>query len=811
MRFFSFLITALLTGGLTLIANLHGPFGTMLPRLGVFLSPFQGFWQNAEFTANERDYTLRLPELQEPAEVVMDERLVPHIFAQNIEDAVFVQGFLTAKHRLWQMDFAYRATSGRLSEVLGEQTLEYDRLQRRLGLVENAKKALVGWQVSDIDRRLVFAYTAGVNAYLKQLRPRDYPLEFKLLGYEPEPWTPLKSAIQMQAMAKTLCFGAQDLGATNIRNFFGADLYAFLFPEWNPKQSPIIPMDTPWAFEPVDTTDLRQPVTLMSERTPFRALPQPHPFVGSNNWAVSGEKTASGAPILCNDPHLELSLPSIWYEIQLHLPDANTYGVSIPGLPGIVIGFNEHVAWGVTNVGHDVRDWYEIIWTDASRQHYLLDNEVQTVSRVEERIGVRGWAEPFRDTVKYTHWGPVVYEDDNNPYRGMAMYWLPAQVSGERPFHELGVFYHLAHAKNYDDYQRALANFSYPAQNFVFAAKDGDIAITVTGKLPLKRSLQGKFIQDGSISTNAWGGFIPWEHNPRVRNPERGFVSSANQHSTGPDYPYYYFAPFEDYRGRFINRELARFEKAAIQPEDMMALQKSNYSLMAEEAIPAFLRLLENDVLSDRAKERLQILQAWDFRYEADAQAPVIFEAWHRNAYRMTFDEIIQLADSMQVQYPETWRFIDLLENEPQHLIFDRQTTPETEFASDIINEALLTLDSVDFSDTWARTKSTDILHLARQPALSVMDIETGGSGSAPNAISRRNGPSWRVVVEMGDYPRAWGVYPGGQSGNPGSRFYDLSVPVWKKGAYHELFFMKDPDDQRQERLYSIAFEKAEN
>jgi penicillin amidase len=808
MRSIPFSVAFFVTLSLVLISERHNPLGSSLPRLGAFLSPFEGFWQNAEATKTTAGGTLRIPGLGEPVRVVMDERLVPHIFAKNVEDAVFVQGYLTARHRLWQMDFADRAISGRLSEVLGEQALEYDRLQRRLGFVQYAKRELINWQSSDLDRGLINAYTQGVNAYIEQLTPADYPLEFKLLGYAPEAWTPLKSALKMQSMAKSLCFRADDLGASNLRNALGEEMYRFLFPEWNPQQSPIIPAGTPWDFEPVDTNRLPQPSILIGRSTPFRSVPQPDPFLGSNNWAVSGKKTASGYPILCNDPHLQLMLPSIWYEVQLHTPGGNAYGASLPGLPGIVIGFNEDIAWGMTNVGHDVLDWYEIAWTDTTRQSYLYDNEVKAVSKVEERIGVRGRAEPFRDTVKYTVWGPVVYEEGGADHQGMSMYWIPGQVTGERPFYEVGCFYHLITAKNYEDYQQALANYAYPAQNFVFAAKDGDIALTVGGILPLKRQQQGKFIQSGAFSRNAWAGFVPWAHNPRVRNPGRGFVSSANQHTTAPDYPYYYFASFDDYRGRLINRELARFEDASITANDMKALQTSNYSLLAEEALSAMIALLQPDRMSNTAAERLQFLREWDFRFEANQRAPVYFELWRREAYRRTFDEVFQLADSQEVQYPESWRFVDLLINQPQHPIFDRQTTKEVEDASDIVSEAFTTLDSLSPDVNWSEHKSTDILHLIRQPAFSAMDLEVGGSGDAPNAITPTHGPSWRMVVELGQEIRAWGVYPGGQSGNPGSRFYDFSISAWRQGDYHQLFFMQDADDRRQPVLFTMEFEK---
>ena len=809
MRFTKFLLVALLTTALTILADRHQPFKSSLPRLGAFLSPFTGFWQQADQVNTESDTEiLNFPEIEQPVKILIDHRLVPHIFAQNIKDAAFAQGYITAKHRLWQMDLSYRSISGRMSEVLGERALEYDRLQRRLGFVEIAKQTLIGWQTSDIDRKLVNSYTAGVNAYIQSLQPADYPIEFKLLGYAPETWTPLKSALFVQNLAKMLSFRYNDIEATNVRNLFGQEMYDFLFPDWNPKQAPVIPDEVSWDFTPVDTLPAASPGSLIGEVIPYRTLPQPHPNNGSNNWAVSGRKTVSGNPVLCNDMHLTMTLPAIWYEIQIHCQEMNAYGVSSPGAPGIVVGFNEKLAWGFTNVGHDVLDWYTIAWTDSTRQAYYLDNEIQTVSRIEERIGVRGWSEPFLDTVKYTSWGPVVYEQKGAKYEGMAMYWLPSQVQQEQEFYELGALYHMATAQNYEEHQRALSALSYPAQNVAFAAQDGDIALTVMGRLPLKRPQQGKFVQDGSLSGNAWAGFIPWEHNPRVRNPEQGFVASANQHSTTPDYPYYYYAPFDDYRGRFIDRALTEFDSASVEVTDMMALQANTHSLLAEEGLPTLINSLDQSNLNEHLTSLLDILKSWDYSYKADAEAPVIFEKWREQAYQLTFDELNAFRDSLDIGYPETWRFLDLIENHSEHQIFDKQTTVEAESASDIVTEAFFALDSLDFAKDWGAAQPTIIRHMLRLPAFSYPELRTGGAGSAPNAIRRSHGPSWRMIVEMDDYPKAWGVYPGGQSGNPASPYYDNFIDKWAKGEYYELFFMKNEEDRGQEILFTMDLSK---
>ncbi len=812
MRFVTFLITFLVTTGLIIICSLHNPFGVPLPPIGNFFSPFTGFWQNAASTKTPAAQTLDFPMLKSKVEVVFDERLVPHLFAENNTDLFFAQGYVTAMHRLWQMDIAIRSTAGRLSEVLGERTLEYDRLQRRRGMLYAAKNALTGWERSPEEMAVLDAYVAGVNAYVETLQPKDYPLEFKLLNYKPEPWSRLKSALFFKSMAQTLSGGDDDLETTNARTLFGLELFNFLYPTYNHKQSPIIPTGTKWDFQPTalrtDTVDSK----VMSEMIRHQPLPQSPESVGSNNWAVSGKKTANGYPILCNDPHLNLTLPAIWYEIQLATPDMNAYGVSLPGTPNIIIGFNNNIAWGVTNVGHDVLDWYKITWADAEKTKYLLDNQSKTVQIKLDTIQIRGRTEPVIEKVKYTVWGPIVHEDAASPFQDMAMRWIAHDVPEERPFYDGGTFLHLMQAKNYDDYSNALKGYDNPAQNFVFAARDGDIALKVNGKFPLKNKQQGRFVQDGSRAAAAWQGFIPRDQIPQIRNPARGFVSSANQNSTDPTYPYYYNGGFDDYRGRYINRRLEQMN--GITPQDLMALQKDVYSVQAEDGIAALLPLVNENQLSLEAKGFVTALKKWNFRFEKDAKAPVIFARWLRATYVNTFDEIYTSKDSTNTLTPEMWRFFELLNTVPNHLIFDNKVTPAVENANSTVTTALeevtaaLKKDYPNDDFTWSKQNNSVIGHLARLPGLGTEQLPVGGSSNSPNAISGSHGPSWRMVVELGEEVKAWAVYPGGQSGNPGSKYYDNMVSTWVNGKYNELFFMKNAQDKRMPILFKMEMKK---
>jgi penicillin amidase len=788
------------------VADQHQPFGSQVPAMGPLLSPFTGFWQQADPVEPAREKRLSFPALSGEASVYFDERMVPHIFAANEEDAAFIQGYMTASDRLWQMDIAVRATSGRLAEVLGENLLERDKIQRRKGILRTAERITEEWKKNESEWAILIAYARGINSYVASLSPADYPLEFKLMGYKPEAWAPVKSAIFFLSMAETLCSRQFDVPASNTLALLGRDTFNFLFPEWNPKQSPIIPSSVEWNFTWPDTSG-RDQGSMLGQTFPVETFPLPPEFIGSNNWAVSGSKTASGYPILCNDPHLRLTVPAIWYEIQICAPGYNAYGVSLPGIPGIAIGFNESIAWGETNVGQDVMDWYAIKWVEGKKGTYLLDGQEREVEQVVEVIKVRDKKEPVLDTVSYTRWGPIVYESEDAPYAGLAMRWTVHDTPRVEPHSALGTFMNLMKGKNYKDYYEALKGYENPPQNFVFASKDGDIAITVNGKLPIKQKEQGRFVQDGSSTLNAWPSFIPYEQLPRVKNPERGFVASANQHSTAPDYPYYYNGNFDDYRGRLINQRLAQMSDVKV--EDMMALQLESHSLKAEDALPVLIDLVDTTAQALLNHEVMQLLRKWDYRFKADSKVATLFEMWYRQAYDDTFDELIKEEETLEVLLPEHWRFIEILDRYPAHPVFDHSETAAVENASQIVTAALAkVLEKTEQGiPIWGTYQAKNIIHLGRIDAFAAPLTAVGGEKNAPNAYTGRTGPSWRMVVALGPELKAYGVYPGGQSGNPGSPYYQNMVEAWANGEYYDLLFFKNADEAGRALEHSLIFE----
>jgi len=799
-----FILSTIACIGLVWVLNSPLRMGTTsLPPMGKFFSPSHGFWVNAE-KDKYLNTALRHSDVEEQVEVVFDNRLVPHIFAANDHDLYFAQGYIAAMHRLWQLDITSRASAGRLSEIMGASGLNYDKQQRRSGMTFGAENTLESWKKDAESMRMLEAYASGINAYISRLKPRNYPLEFKLLNYKPEDWSVYKSALFVKSMCTTLNSREFDLEFSSLLEMLGQEQFDFLFPEFNPGSDPIIPPGTKWEFDPL-IVEAANPIRIpVSPRIGNHSDALDEYFVGSNNWAVSGDKTASGNPILCNDPHLSLSLPSIWYEIHLNSPQQNCYGVSFPGMPYIISGFNEDAAWGMTNVGQDVLDWYQIDWANDEKTKYNLDGEVLDVTYRYEKIEIAA-GDDIVDTVVYTKWGPIMPEGS---HEGLAMRWISHDGG---PFSDAMVFRALDKSKNISEFLAAIDQFHAPAQNFVFADNGNNIALRIGGSLPLRPKGQGRFVGDGSKSSNGWTRTLPPSHNPVTINPERGFVSSANQRTTDDAYPYYYTGGryFEDYRGNTLNRYLSSMTD--ITRNDMQLLQQSVFSMKAEQILPAMLNAIKDTSLSDVEQKIADGLKHWDYNYDHKKIAPIYFQLWYSHVYYNTWDEFDDISDSIAFTMPESWRLIDLALNSPDTTVFDLITTDQNESFSDVVIMSLAAaaeeLEELEpGKNSWGQYRTTTIQHLANVPGMSVKLNNTSGHGDALNATGTRNGPSWRMIVELNDPVEAHVVYPGGQSGNPGSRHYDDLIDDWVEGRYHKVQFANKARDI--EALYTLSIEK---
>ena len=786
MKYFKLIFSFVLTIGI--FYGLNTKFGA-IPPVGKFLNPYSGVWQN------ETDETIsgeiKIPELKEKVTVHYDAQLIPHVFAQNELDLYRAQGYITAKHRLWQMEFQTYASAGRLSELIGEKALNYDRQERRRGMVYGAEQSLKKMSEDANTMAIVEAYSDGVNSYINQLNPNNYPVEYKLLDYKPEAWTPKKTALLLMYMTKMLAGGDEDMENTNALRLFGKERFDLLFPDFFDITDPIIPKETDWSY--IDVPQTKNPNTEPVLDSIAETIDKPDPNYGSNNWAISDKKSTTGNAILANDPHLGLNLPSIWFVMQLSTPDHNAFGATLPGALAVISGFNEHIAWGETNATRDVIDWYKIEFND-DRTQYKFDNQWKDISIRIEEIKIKG-KETYKDSVLYTHHGPVVYDKNfksDNELAGYAMQW-----TGHIPSNGQKTFTEMNKAKNYEDYVTALKNWVAPAQNFVFASTSGDIAIWVQGLFPNKWEGQGKFIMDGSTSKNDWQSFIPQQFNAHIKNPERGFVSSANQSPVDENYPYFVFNDgYETYRNRVINDFFNGKDKFSVQ--DFKDLHNNTYNLKASELMPYMLENMNTSNLTKEEKEIYDIAKNWKYNNDMEEIGPSIWSAWWPILNTMVWDEL-DVKDTA-IATPFTYQTIYLLKNNGDDAFMDITDTPEKETATDLFNlsfsKAVTKLNDWKTNNgdlNWVNYKGTFAGHLLQAlPAFSRFDIPIGGGKNIVNATSKNWGPSWRMIVEMTSPPTALGIYPGGQSGNPGSKYYDNFIDDWAAGKYHSLNFLQN-------------------
>jgi penicillin G amidase len=822
-----FIITATITTAM--VWALNKPWGR-IPAMGMLLSPQHGLWQHAESIQENFNKEIKLPNLKAHAKVLIDDKLVPHIFAENDEDAFYIQGYLHAKFRLWQMDFQVRGASGRISEVVGEgdkdrkQFLRYDREQLRMGMKYGAENSLAKMEADPNTKMALDNYSKGVNAYIAELKPKDYPIEFKLLGYAPENWTNLKTAFFLKFMAKNLAGFEEDFEYANAQTVFNEAQMQQLFPYGQDMLDPIVPDVT----NPAGVT-LQKPKAADSILyTPNNIKStKPNKDNGSNNWAVSGSKTASGRPILCGDPHLGLNVPAVWFEMQIHTPTYNAYGATFPGAPCIIIGFNDSCAWSFTNGMRDVKDYYEIKFKDATKQEYWFNNQWKKVTQTKiETFNVRN-GPIYYDTVAYTVFGPVAYDNNFNnnvivdndakthakvikqDNKNYAVRWKAHDGSNEVNF-----FYEINRAKNYNDYKACLKYFECPGQNVLFASKQNDIAITCAGAYPAKWQGQGRAVMPGFDSTFMWQGIIPLSESPAQYNPLRGFVSSANQYSVYVNnYPYYLGGLYPPYRGITINKKLGQMQQ--ITPADMMKLQTDNYNVFAEYALPLLMRNVAQDKLPQQAQQYINALQQWNYYANPNETAPSIFNIWWakvRNAIigddrtktSLSLPQIVESTVLEAILKDSSWQFIDNI------------NTPEKETLSQIVTncfvQMLPKLDSLTSINMlqYGAYKGTYAMHISTSiDAFNIKNLHNGGGDHIINASQKQHGPSWRMVVHLKDTIEAYGVYPGGQSGNPGSKYYDNFADYWREGKYYPLLFLQHIDEVNSRIRWVMQFTKA--
>ena len=758
---------------------------------------------------------------------------------------MFALGYVQAQDRMFQMEMAKRLTQGRLSEVLGPDSIGDDRFNLNMMKRYWTEKTLeMMEQSTDPFDILVLNYLCsfadGINYYLDS-NPK-LPLEFMFLGFTPEHWSPLDTLSFIKYMSDMLTWSYADFKNILIYETLGEDNYTELFGLPMPYQIPITPdygvyediksyeSNTDEKITSSDTvsTDLLKSIYGLLDD--IKQIPnelermENYNLKGSNNWVVSGDKTATGKPILCNDMHLTFNLPGIWYEAHLinQKPgeEWSTYGFFLTGVPYPIVGHNNYVGWGMTNTGYDVIDWY--YYDAVNETHYWYKGEESAYDIIEYQINIKD-ENPEVYQVKQTVHGPVFpYVTDSTTLQDkvFACKWIGQSITEEGK-----AIYLFNHAKNREEFNEASAIFSTPAQNLVYGDVHGNIGIRPTGKVPIRNDTlipdwhtgNGTMPYDGSAGEGEWIGYVPFEDLPHGENPTQGYLASANQIVAGPDYlkehqlqELLYVA--SGYRARRINDILRESNDITI--EDMKELQLDIYSIEAGNFTPYLLNVLGN--LSSRTyfeQQGFNILSSWDYQMEKESTAATIYSAWIQRLRWQTFGD--DVTGKGAPSYPKYTVLEELVKTSPNSKWFDNITTSEIENRNEIIllsfretMDALSEFYNNDDPSTWEWGELHQLLirHLTGLGALGYGPVPIDGTSNtvmpySTNGLWRDNeirrslgthGASERMIIDFSNLNNTLSIIPSGQRGVSNSEHYTDQLEMYLNGEYHTQYFGAD-------------------
>ncbi|MGJ1506280.1 MULTISPECIES: penicillin acylase family protein [Sphingobacterium] len=760
----------------------------MLPPLGRVLDPYVGIVQNEGDTDQNNAVKVDF-KLKDSVNIFFDERMVPHIFANDFSDLAFAQGYIMGKLRLWQMDFIVRSTKGSLSEILSKDYLDFDRNQRRLGYLIAAKRTLQHMEKDPAMKNILESFTAGVNAYVDALDDRQMPIEFKMLGYRPEKWTSLNTVLVMKSMIGNLSGYEEDEKLTKLKKNLSEGDFKELFSSPAEDIEPLARYEHNKFLDLLnDSLGLEYLDHILLHEIKDESQVAFNPNFGSNSWVVGPKKTKSGSPILSNDPHLGLSLPAIWIEMQLVCKGMNVYGVTIPGIPAILIGYNKKVAWGITNGAMDVKDWYKMkISSDYSK--YFIDGKWQNTSMFIDTIKVKN-DQFFIDTTYYSCHGPIVYDKNFKPQSSLNNHALRWQL--HEPSNDLTAFMMINQSHNMEEFKTAISNFEGTMLNFTFASTNGDIAGFLQGKYPIKYINQGAFILDGTTSKHLYKNYIPEKELPHVENPSNQIIISANQTPTDRFYPYYYNGYFIENRAKQIMSRLNHNKQFDLNM--MKDIQLDNVSYFASLSVPVLLQYVDQKNLNERERNVISRLSHWDYSFNYENDIAGFYYLWWENLKKLTWDEFKTYGKS-----PNDDVLLKLIKTKPDNTYFDEtETTEVKENAAAVVLKAFRNAiseyaEEEDLNGTkWGTHNPVNFHHLLKVKEMSELRVFSSGHPDAINSISKTWGPSWRMIVELHqNEPVGYGIFPGGQSGNPGSKYYRSNITGWNQGKFYKHKFFQ--------------------
>ncbi|MGP0017676.1 MAG: penicillin acylase family protein [Candidatus Sulfotelmatobacter sp.] len=748
--------------------------------------------------------------------VTRDGHGVPTIEAATLEDLFFAQGYVTAQDRLWQMDVMRRYASGELSEILGEDTLRLDREQRILGLRDAAKKAME--IASPGDRSFFEAYARGVNAYIATRGDR-LPIEFRILHYAPKPWRAEDSVVIANQMVKDLNYHYfyDALSREKILAKLGPELTGDLYVNrsWHDRPPTVMREDLQQPDNgtggPDEDDDDDSPDNSVTQRRPAMAAPEGSPVNGSNDWVVSGAHTVTGKPLLSNDMHLGHQMPNLWYEAHLHSGALDVAGVTLPGMPYVIVGHNQRIAWGFTNVGPTVTDVY-IENFNPQGAYETPTGWVQPEHRVEI-IHVKGKPDVNVD-VKITRHGPVITDIVPGETRPLALRWT-LYDGLHIPFFEVNT------AQNWQDFRHAFSQLDAPGQNVVYADVDGNIGYQTTGKVPIRAAGDGSLPVSGADNAHEWTSYIPFEKLPSIYNPLSGIIGTANGRITPDNYPnsisMEWEAPWRQERIYHVLESGRQFSAA-----DMLALQTDIHSEAELFAAERFVYAVDHaSKPSARAKQAADLMRSWDGRMQASSAAPTIAEKSIVELRRLLLEPKLgnAPADAAKADEVLSWQTYswemrsvwmeNILLHRPKRWLPDKYSNYD-ELLTAAVDAAVDGPDAPKDlgSWRWGAFNAVEIEHpiLGKIPLIRHWSgpgvQEQSGSGYTVKAVTRHHGPSERFTANLADLDQSTLNTVTGQGGNLLSPYYMDQWKAWYEGTTLTLpFSAKAVDAAKAHRL----------
>lgn len=840
------------------LGKILGIFGIVILVLAVVLVSFGAWTVHRPFP--QLNGELQAAGLTSSVEVMRDERGIPQIYADNIDDLFYTQGYVHAQDRFWEMDFRRHITSGRLSEMFGDSQLETDKVIRTMGWRRVAEQEYP--MLSDRSKQILEAYAKGVNAYISERSKAELSLEYSVLNlinrdYQIEPWTPVDSVAWLKALAWDLRGNMDDeiqraVASTEV----GVKRTEELYPPYPyDRHRPIVDqgavVDGKFdqnANPSVDQAAAYLPATpaLRATRVAFdqlkTVLGPVGEGIGSNSWAVSGSKTVTGKPLLANDPHLAPAMPSLWYQAGLHCRSItadcsyDVAGWTMSGLPGVFIGHNADIAWGFTNLGPDVTD---LVLEKVTGDNYEIDGKKQPLTTRQEVIKVAG-GEDVTITVRSTPNGPIMSDvlestaaaGDSAPVPAPGQapdsaqappkgtgYAVALKWTALTPRPTFDAFDMMNTAENWDDFRKAAEFVSVPAQNLLYADTSGRIGYQAPGVIPIRKNYDGKWPVPGWSSEYAWTGQIPFEELPVITDPDEGYIVTANQAAIGPDYPYFIT---DDWSYGARSQRIFDLVEQEISDEDLMTSQEmADIQMDARNELAAFLapRLQEFSV-EDATEPALDLLDGWDFQQQRDSAAGAYFNAVWRQLVQRVFNDVLDTSETYANGGDRYWEVMYGLWDEPNNPWWDDVNTPERENRDQTVtaslNAAAAELDERLGGDPaswqWGDLHTLELTNASLgQSGIAPIEwlfnrgpYQVGGGGSIVQATGwePQEGyevnwvPSMRQVVDLANLDNSTWVNLTGASGHAFDATYRDQTEAWVTGEQYSWPFSREAVEQ---------------